>query len=168
MVSLFTSYEIENDAEFQQTIKDALDVVDNLEFAFGEIARDFFKSNEAIFSLKNGGQYPPLKEKYAKRKEAKYGKQPILVATGKLKKSLTGTPSTDSIVTIGKRSLVLGTKVNYGIYHQSDAPRTKIPLRKFLFIGPEGGRFAPSRITGRLQRWTAIIETDVKRRLEKV
>lgn len=168
MVSLFTSYEIDNDADFQKSIFDSLKVVDNLSFAFGQIARDFFKSNTAIFSLKNEGKYPSLKEKYQKVKDAKYGRQPILVASGKLRDSLTKKPNSDSIKNIGRKTLVLGTKVKYGIYHQSDAPRTKIPLRKFLFIGPEAPKFAPSRVTGRLQRWLAIIDTDVSRRLAKV
>jgi phage gpG-like protein len=78
---------------------------------------------------------------------------------------VTGTPNKDSIVQIGAKSLVVGTKVPYGAFHQSNRPRTRLPQRKFLFIGPEAGRSAPSEITGRLSRWMQIIDEGVKARL---
>jgi len=161
-----TSYIIENDAEFAAQIKAAAERVGDLQVAFALIAKDWRKSNMAQFSLRGSGQYPPLSAHYAAQKEKKYGTRPIMVATGRLRDSLTGSPKSDSIQEIGKTSLIMGTIVPYGIYHQSDAPRRKIPLRKFLFIGPEAPRTAPSAITGRLQRWIAILEAEVKRKLE--
>ena len=43
------------------------------------------------------------------------------------------------------------------MFHQSDRPRSKIPLRKVLFIGPEAREFATSEQIGRLERWTSIL-----------
>lgn len=163
------SYEIENDIEFKRALDDALSQVQDLRFAFGEIARDFFKSNQAVFNLKGSGLYPPLNKKYEERKARIYGAgRPILVASGRLKNSLTGTPNVDSILKIGRQALIMGTRVPYGVFHQSDSPRSKIPLRKFLFIGPEAPSSAPSRITGRLERWLRIIDDEVARKLKAI
>lgn len=159
------SYVIENDAEFKRALDDAFRKVEDLRFAFGEISRDWFKSNKAQFSLKGSGQYPPLSPAYAQDKRRRLGSLPIMVASGRLRDSISGAPNSDSILRIGKKTLILGTKVPYGIYHQSDRPRKKIPLRKFLFIGPEAPRTAPSAVTGRLERFLKIIELEVQRQL---
>lgn len=175
MAGLFTSYEVDNDKRFEKQIKRLSKVVDNLAPAFGEISRDFFKSNIAVFNNKPG-LYPEYVSKttgttgaetpYAKRKQRLYGRvYPILVASGKLRDSLTEptAPNTDTILSIGKKSLIMGTNVanekgvRYPLFHQSDKPRKKIPLRKFLFIGPEAARYV-SKEKGRLQRWLNILE----------
>jgi phage gpG-like protein len=161
-----TSYIIENDKEFAAQIKAAAERVGDLRLAFTLIAKDWRKSNMAQFSLRGSGQYPPLSAMYAARKKKVYGNRPILVAKGRLRDSLTGSPNGDSIQEITKTSLTMGTRVPYGIYHQSDAPRFKIPLRKFLFIGPEAPRSASSAITGRLERWLSILEAEVQRKLK--
>ena len=98
-----------------------------------------------------------------------------MVASKTLRDSVAGIvglqskPSDDSILRIGKQSLILGTKVPYGIFHQSDEPRkSNLPQRKFLFIGPEAPSTAPSGITGRLERWLSILDAEVQRQLDKV
>ncbi len=163
---VISSYVIENDKEFQAQINKAAAQIGDLRVAFSLIAKDWRKSNMAQFSLKGSGLYPPLSQPYANTKRKKYGSAPILVRTGRLRDSITGTGNSDSILEIGKTSLILGTKTPYGIYHQSDAPRRKIPLRKFLFIGPESPQAAPSIRTGRLERWVAIIEAEVQRKID--
>jgi hypothetical protein len=72
---------------------------------------------------------------------------------GSLSRSLLNQSDPMAIANVGKTFLQIGTKVQYGIYHQSDDPRSKIPLRKFLFIGPEASRFATSDQMGRPGRW---------------
>ena len=95
MTGIFVSFEIANDREFQQSINTALDVVNNLSGAFGEISRDFFRSNKAIFN-NAPGQYPDYIDRttgttgedtpYAKRKKKLYGRvYPMLVASGDLR-----------------------------------------------------------------------------------
>lgn len=169
------SYILENDAQFRRAIRDASKKASNLKLAFALIAQDWYKSNLTIFRLKGPGLYPPLSPAYAKQKARRFPGAPILVASKTLRDSVAGIvgleskPSDDSILQIGKQSLILGTKVSYGIFHQSDEPRkSNLPQRKFLFIGPEAPSTAPSRITGRLERWLGILEGEVQRQLDKV
>lgn len=163
-----TSYSIENDAQFRAALKDAVDKVSDLRFAFGEISRDWFKSNTTIFKLKGAGLYPELSPDYKKQKNKTHPGAPIMVRSGRLRDSISGRPNSDSIVKIGKTGMILGTKVPYGVYHQSDAARSKIPLRKFLFIGAEAPRSAPSDVTGRTERFLKIIGLELQRQLDKV
>ena len=170
-----SSYILENDAQFRRTIKDASKKASNLKLAFALIAKDWFQSNITVFKLKGPGLYPPLSPAYAAQKAKRFPGASILVATGRLRDSISGRvglqskPSVDSILQIGRQSLILGTRVPYGIFHQSDAPRkSNLPQRKFLFIGPEAPSVAPSRITGRLERWLGILDAEVQRQLDKV
>ena len=169
-----TSYEIQNDKEFAATIDKALRTVSDLRFAFAEIARDWQKSNKTLFRLQGSGLYPPLNPVYARIKENKAGRRlPIMVGaaegggeSGRLRDSVTKANHPDSIVRITKTALIFGTKTPYGIFHQSDKPRRFLPQRKFLFIGPEAPSSAGSRVTGRLQRFKAIIENEVQSQLD--
>ncbi|MCK5387231.1 MAG: hypothetical protein KAJ39_08590 [Gammaproteobacteria bacterium] len=162
----FTSYEIENDKEFAAQIKVAQSKVDDLSLAWRLIAKDFRTSNKAQFSLKGTGKYPPLSPRYELHKARTYGDKPILVRSGRLRDSVAGnTKTSDSIERITKTSLTFGTEVPYGIFHQSDDKRRLIPLRKFLFIGSEGKNDQDVNI-GRLQRWVAILNSEVERKLK--
>lgn len=178
------SYTVENDAKFAQTLRDASQIVSDLRIPFGLISRDFYRSELAIFKLKGPGKYPPFKNSirvaapgkkpgtyskretfdvsksiYQQRKIKKWGfDYPLLVASGRLAASITQPNAPGSINQITKLSMVIGTSVPYGIYHQSDAPRSKIPQRKFVFIGPEAPSFATSEQQGRLQRWIGYVE----------
>lgn len=164
-MTIITSYIIENDKEFQAQITAAVRRVGDLRVAFALIAKDWRKSNIAQFSLQGSGLYPPLSEAYALRKQKKFGNRSILVASGRLRDSVTGSKNSDSIQEISKTGVIMGTRVPYGIYHQSDAPRRFIPLRKFLFIGPESPQAASSIRTGRLERFVAYIQAEVQRKL---
>jgi phage gpG-like protein len=163
---VITSYEIENDAEFKKKINEAAEKIGDLRLPFTLIAKDWRKSNKAQFSLAGSGLYPPLSKNYSARKKKKNPSAPILVASGRLRDSVTGPLNSDSIQVIKRQSLEIGTLVPYGIYHQSDRPRRKIPLRKFLFIGPESPQAAPSIRTGRLERWVSIIDAEIARKLK--
>jgi phage gpG-like protein len=160
-----TSYSIENDREFRAAIDSALKKVGNLKVAFKLIADDWFKSNKSQFTLKNSGQYPPLSPDYARRKRQEVGEKPIMVYSGRLRDSLTQKTHPDAIRIIGRTALILGTSVEYAIYHQSDRPRSRLPQRKVVFIGPEAPRSAPSRITGRLERFLSILAAEVESQL---
>jgi phage gpG-like protein len=177
MAEVFTSYNVDNDKAFQDALNKYANLGADLKPAFGEIARDFFRSQLATFSNKPG-LFPDYKQTTSsmtmiretdspyKRRKKKDPKSlarpyPMLVRTGKLRDSMVekyGAPNQDTILNISSLSLAIGTKVEYGIYHQSDANRKKIPLRKFLFIGPEAPRFASSGQKGRLERWLKILD----------
>lgn len=174
MSESFTSYSVDNDRRFRNAIQRAADTFQDLRVPFGLIGADFYKSEQAIFSLKGPGKYPPFKgpkdatgkTKYQAEKIKKVGfDYPLLVRTGRLSASVLGPSNPGSIYKVTALSLTIGTSVPYGIYHQSDEPRAKIPLRKFLFIGPEAPSFATSEQTGRAERWLNIMNDFTLRKI---
>lgn len=167
MADPIISYSVSNDAAFKAALARASASVSDLRIPFALIARDFYRSQQAIFKLSGPGQYPDFKNggsqsRYAKAKLKAVGFQyPLLVRSGRLAASFGGPGAPLNVTKIEKLSLTMGTDVEYGSYHQSDAPRSKIPLRKFLFIGPEAKRFATSDQMGRLERWNNILNDHV-------
>jgi len=168
MAESFTSYTVDNDRRFRNALKEVSAVSTDLRIPFGLILRDFYKSEQSIFSLKGPGKYPAISKKYGDQKQKLVGfRYPLLVRTGALAASLLGPNNKGSVSKITNLSLTFGTAIKYGIYHQSDASRSKIPLRKFLFIGPEAPRFANSEQQGRLERWVGYISDHMKRETKK-
>lgn len=160
----FTSYNVDNDRKFQAAIENAIEKTGDLRIPLTQIQQDFHKSQRAIFTLQSAGQYPDFKNERSKRqKQRAVGfTYPLLVRTGALARSMTEKSDINAISEIvDKNTLFLGTRLTYGVYHQSDEPRKKIPLRKFLFIGPEAVRFAKGPTAGRPNRWLNIVNTYV-------
>lgn len=159
----FTSYSVENDKKFAQAIDRSLKAVNDLRVPYAQIAKDFYKSRKAIFQLKSAGQYPDLKETYKTRKQAAVGFiYPILKLTGALEKSVTGTSDPNNITRINPKILEMGTAIEYGVYHQEGRG---VPLRKFLFIGPESVKFGNKEIDGFPTRALNTLNTYVLRQL---
>lgn len=159
MAQQFTSYSVDADKKFRNLLKQVQEKSNDLRKPFGLILRDFYRSEKAIFKLKGPGQYPDLAESTkADKKRKGYPVYPILVRTGRLAASLLSASSDGSVAKITPLSLTFGTSVEYGIFHQSDEARTKLPLRKFLFIGPEASQFANSDQQGRLERWLGYLQ----------
>lgn len=170
MAEQITSYSVDNDRRFRDALEDAQRQVKDLRVPLTLISKDWFQSNNAIFNLTGPGGYPPASPStIAKRNRKGQPVYPLLVSTGRLRDSMTNPAHPDSVnVIVNQRSLFLGTKVSYGIFHQSDKPRRKIPLRKFVFIGPEASRFARGAQVGRLERWQNILAANVAKQLEKL
>lgn len=189
MPEAFMSYVVENDKAFQKAVTDALRRVSDLRIPFNLIMRDFYRSEQAIFALKGPGQYPPFKNSGGSYRRNSHGERvfvadkdprmsryqraklkavgfdyPLLVRTGRLAASMLSPSAPGAIAQITAVSLTIGTTVAYGIYHQSSAPRKIIPLRKFLFIGPEAVKFASSDQVGRPQRWLGYIRDYVMKK----
>lgn len=166
MAEQFTSYKIENDKAFYAAIERAKKVTSDLTIPLTLIAKDFYKSEKSIFMLKGPGQYDDLKPATkADKIRNGFSVYPILARTGRLGASVTNPTHPDAINQIvNRRTLIIGTSVDYGVFHQSDRARKKIPLRKFLFIGPES-RFANSDQQGRLGRWMNIMNSFVMKKL---
>ena len=166
----FIQYNFENEKLFSDSVRKALSKIDDLSWPFNRIADDFYKSERAIFQLKSPGGYQDLSPRYKVIKLQKVGfLYPILKASGRLERSVTQRGAPDSILSVGKKILLIGTKTPYGIYHNADTPRKIIPQRKFMFIGPESRAFhAKDRQDqgGRVTRWTKTIEGYVTRVLE--
>lgn len=177
MAESFTSYSVDNDKKFRDAVKRAGDVSQDLRIPFSLILSDFYRKNQAIFINKGPGKYPPFYgkkspktglTKYQAYKRKKYGHDyPLLVATGSLANSLLGPSNRGSVSKVSKLSLTFGTSIEYGLYHQKDEPknRTRPPMRKFLFIGPEGQ--APDDQKGNLQRWFGYMESHIAREMKK-
>jgi phage gpG-like protein len=128
----FTSYKVDNDKTFAKALDKAVKQVGDLRFAMGEISRDVFKTTRQNFILGGAGKYEPLSKKYSAFKQRVNAGAPILVFSGSLRDSVTGTGNSDTIRNIGKQSLIQGTKVPYAKFVQEGT--SKMPLRKFLFI----------------------------------
>lgn len=111
---------------------------------FVAIGEMFRQSRKTIFKLKGRGGYKDLSPRYKKRKEKKFNFiYPILKASGHMEKSIISKSHAKNITIVSKRDFAFGTRVPYAKYHNSDKPRTKssrIPLRKFIFWGPEAPR----------------------------
>jgi phage gpG-like protein len=187
MAEAFTSYVVDNDKRFRKALDRVSFDIKDLRIPLTLIAKDFYRSERAIFQLQGPGQYPDLSKKpffawwetgklktrylggYKSYKQAKWGfAYPILKRTGRLADSVTNPSSPDAINRIeNQNSLLIGTLVPYGIYHQSDRTRSRIPLRKFLFIGPES-RFATNDQKGRLERWVGILEGFYAEKLKSI
>ena len=159
----FVSYNVDNDEKLGQAFERAGRQSNNLKVPLAQISRDFMKSRKAIFALKGPGQYPDLSSKYKPMKESLVGFiYPILKLTGDLEKSVTETSSPDNILRIGFQSLEMGTSLPYARKHQEGLG---VPLRRFLFVGPESLKFANSEISGFPERALNTLNTWVLRDL---
>lgn len=181
-------WEIENQKAFEESIEKMSKYMADFRIPLRLIASDFYRSQKQLFTLQSAGLYQDLSEKpflafwqnkngfasyysggYKEYKKVNLGfVYPILVGkTRDLANSTLGRNHRYSIFNLDKTSLAIGTSVPYGKYHQSDAPRRKIPQRKFIFItGGEGDKSKDSGLYGRRERWTLIIDTHVKQVIE--
>jgi len=170
MAEAFTSYIIENDADFQRAIDRLALATSDFRIPFGLISKEFYKSNKKIFSLKSAGKYEDLSEKYKIAKQREVGFiYPILFKTGRLGASLLNPSDGEAINHISKTGLELGTNVPYAKFHQSDGARKKMPLRKVVFI--DGGPLESSKgasTSGRRETWLNIINQYILDNIEKV
>lgn len=126
----------------------------NFRGSFLSIGKSYRLEAKAIFQKQQprdpGLRWPPLSEKYAKWKRIHFPGKPILVRTGELKDSMVNVTHPDNISKIGKFSAAFGSKVSYGIYHDSELPRRKLPRRNFSIPGPR-----------RLEIFQKILEDDI-------
>lgn len=52
MAEAFTSYLVDNDRRFRDALTAASGVIEDFRIPFGQILRDFYRSEQAIFTLK--------------------------------------------------------------------------------------------------------------------
>lgn len=92
------------------------------------VQQAFYKAVKAIFASEGGksGKWQDLKSPYKEIKAKKYG-TPILVATGRFKRSLTQDGG-EAIVDKQATEMTLGSSVPYGKFHQTGTK--KMPARK--------------------------------------
>ena len=99
---------------------------------FRAITRQTFASEGATSDF---GEWEPLAPRtIAQREKLGYpGAHPILRRSGALEDSLTSQTG-DSIIVQQAQYLGIGTAVPYVVYHQSVAPRTKLPRRPVVAL----------------------------------
>lgn len=133
--------------ELQSKFKRLRDNANDMRPAFEIIASDFYKSNKPLIFSARPGKYADLSENYKAAKEKKYGfVYPVLVANGRLERSLTVRGSEGNITNISKQNLKMGSNVRYAVFLQEGTK--KMPARPPVLID----------IDRRVQRWLRIIE----------
>ena len=167
-------FNLENRAQFNAVLTKAFRKVSDLRFPFGEISRDFYKSQRAIFLKKGPGFYRDLSPKYKIQKARAVGFiYPILRRGGDLERATTSPNAKGSINIIRRKELIIGASlmskgkkpIDYVEAHNSDAARGKLPQRKVIFIGPEVRAFQQKdqqNKGGRLTRWSNSVEKYVE------
>jgi len=142
-------YSVDEDDRFRGFLKTLQKEADDTSFVMNEAARIIGKFTRRNFQLKGSGQYqklapvadgdPVTTSNYAARKLRKHGFKPILVVSGKLKRTASNLRGgSGAIREIGKASLVYGTSLPYAAPLQEGAKFKKrkggIPARPFLFL----------------------------------
>ena len=141
MVKAYKAFEISGVREIHAKLEQARrSVFLDMRPLFEILASDFYKDEKRIFQLKSKGKYQDLSKKYKERKRKKYGFiYPILFATGRLARSLLSRNTRDSVNIITPKHMIIGTKVPYAIFHNSQQrPRRKMPYR-MIWDETEGG-----------------------------
>jgi phage gpG-like protein len=101
------------------------------------IEDDFYAQEKAQFKtegVEGGLKWQELSPEYAGWKEVRYPGKPILERTGDLERSLTSGNDPNAVRIRERKTLTLGSKIPYAIYHQSPAPRKKLPRRPEIML----------------------------------
>lgn len=125
------------DAELQAALSEFIGRAEDLTPALNDLGEYLVRKTRQRFDTStapDGTKWAPLtdKTKKAKQRRATTGKpyrtkadpSAILKDTFTLRDSIT--------YQTGSNTLYVGTNIEYGIYHQSEEPRTRIPRREFL------------------------------------
>jgi hypothetical protein len=119
-----------NITRLQQNFVEWVNKLGDMRPAFKLFIPEFRESREGWISAGrtvDGLRFVPLSPLYADAKMKKYGRRPILVASGRLLKAIVGGPGWTQA--IGMKSLELGLTLDYASYLQ-DGTR-KMPQRNF-------------------------------------
>lgn len=108
------------------------DRIEDASGAFRAVARILERSTRANFASEGASSGPAWRElaPATRARKARLGLDPrILRATGRLYSALVDEGHAEHVEHAGPHELRWGAAVPYGVYHQSTAPRTKIPYR---------------------------------------
>lgn len=120
-------------ARFADGIADYRPIWGVIEDDFYALQKDQFKSEGA----EGGAQWQELSPEYAKWKEKHYPGKPILQRSGDLEASLTNPNDPNTVRIEQRKTLTLGSKIPYAIYHQSPGPRKRLPRRPEIMLTEE-------------------------------
>jgi phage gpG-like protein len=124
------SFEVAGVKEFDRAFNRVGEHISDLRPVWDKIERTFYKIEREQFDSEGShgrtGKWAAITRPYAKRKAQKYGVQPILRASGKMAKSLTGNTS-DTVLIKEKDEFGIGTRLFYAAFHQTGT--NKMPAR---------------------------------------
>lgn len=125
------------DGDLQERLGKIIDRTQNLSPVLADLGEYLLRKTRRRFDTStapDGSKWLPLAPRTikAKRRRALTGKpyrtrarpEDILKDTFTLRDSIT--------YQVGRNSLSVGTNIEYGIFHQAEEPRTRIPRRAFL------------------------------------
>jgi phage gpG-like protein len=101
------------------------------------IEGDFYSLEERQFATtgaEGGDAWQDLSAAYEAWKTVHYPGKPILERSGALVRSLTDPNDPQTVRIEERKTLTLGTRVPYAIYHQSIAPRKRLPRRPEIML----------------------------------
>lgn len=147
--------EVQGADELARGFRGLISRLNNLRPFYKSISSDFFRSNEALVFRNSPGRFTDLKQETKDRKLARFNRvYPILVATGKLRRSLSDKSDTNSVNRISSTSLEIGTKIPYARFHQEGKG---VPERTILSVD----------IGRRAFRWTRILNDTIEKEMRK-
>jgi phage gpG-like protein len=114
--------EVAGAAQLDRGIARFADGVADYRPIWGVITDDFYAQVRAQFSsegAEGGDRWQQLSEEYAGWKEKHFPGKPILQRTGDLMESLTNPNSANAVHIEERKTLTLGSRVPYAIYHQT-------------------------------------------------
>lgn len=113
-------------ARFSEGVADYRPIWPVIEDDFYAQEKDQFKTE----GTEGGEKWQRLSAEYSGWKEAHFPGKPILERTGDLMRSLTQPNDPNGVRIEERKTLTLGSKIPYAIYHQSILPRkSKLPRR---------------------------------------
>ncbi len=147
------TFEIQNAKEFAASIARAKAQAADLTGPLKLIAKDFHRSQKAVFQSSN---FADLSESYKKQKRKDVGfVYPILKRSGALERSTTGESDPNAVVNIDNRdTLFIGSRLSYAGF--IDRGTRKMPARPLFQIDDL-----------RLARWVKILNDHVLEQLAK-
>ena len=134
------SFTVEGEEQVGRMLSRTTDRLDDLRPFLGAAAGFMAVAMEKQFNSEGGrtGGWAPLSDRYAADKAERWGARPILVASGAMRDSLTGSGSGSVRREIGGDSLEFGTSVPYASYHQTGTSR--MPQRRILDLTEDDRR----------------------------
>ena len=140
--------------------------VEHMEPAWDYIGKQLLRDFAKNFAQEGGvfggySRWPQLADSTVAARARKYGPwfaaHPILVNSGKLEASVEQRGASGNVFEVGANSLTIGTTVPYAVYHNSSAPRKRLPRRAIVGLSNQrkgfGGR--SGSIVGILQDYLA-------------
>jgi hypothetical protein len=147
---LFFNFEVEGEMQAKVYLVGLADRMRDMQPAWRRIKTILTQHTEQRFRDEGGADswWPPLAPTTILEKQLLgFGDKGILERTGRLRYSFQG--GRDHIYQVDRQSFVWGSRVPYGIYHQSHLPRRKLPRRAMIYIDKN----VLSKIIQVIRRW---------------